>query len=918
MTTVYRARDVVLDRMVALKVLAQGADETTRERFRREARTAAMLEHPNIVRIYQVGQMPDSGLSYIAMELVNGPSLSQFLEKHPVLSPHDTVVLLEPIARALAYAHARGVIHRDVKPSNILLNPVSDEHPLKLVVAGAERPLTPLLSDFGIAQALDAPELTAEGRTIGTPAFMSPEQSAGSDELDGRSDIYALGAVLYRCVVGHPPYRGSTTQILHAHVYDPLLIPKEATERIPASIISIVQRAMAKQPSERYQTAMQMADDLSAAARSLSMDAGATTLAAAPYATQYPTSQQASTPSYILVPAREASPNTTTYAAPSTSVPLAEPATSTSTSEAAPVSDRQRSRLALLLGIALVIATILVFVALFSVILPSLNIAGRSSSSTPTAVAMNTVADTNIEDEETNPDELGTNQPAVSTADAGSDGSDNVITLIPDAIETGSETGLTTPAPGSANPDGTQQAQQTPQSTVTTALNVSPQFAWRQVQTFFAEQDWTEARTWLIALQRAMLDDDSQAEEIDPAIVDRMLIESTVWLAAQAFVEGDYESAAEFGAKASEISDAPNELDELSSATKALADASADEQDDAIAAVQAAFFALSPYLDQGEQYCNASEMLGAVAQVREGDQFATQLAEFDTACAIKEAEDQMASVEGRILYSANEGEKYSIYQARLGGSAAPSLLIEDGSQPSLSPDYETIAFYSWRPDLKGLVAAPMSLRSRADDGRILLTDFVEDSRDSPPSWNPQSDRVAYSSTNFGDGRSRLYLTWANGSRETYELGLGKDPAWHPQEDLIVFNGTDETGNNPGLWMMRTDGTQRRQLTANGNDQRPVWLPDGSGIVFMSNGRDANWEIYRYDFADDSVTRLTANLAQDGLPAVSPDGSMIAFMTDRAGYWELWLTPVAGGDAVQLAEITGELPRWLEHSIQWVQ
>ncbi len=202
--------------------------------------------------------------------------------------------------------------------------------------------------------------------------------------------------------------------------------------------------------------------------------------------------------------------------------------------------------------------------------------------------------------------------------------------------------------------------------------------------------------------------------------------------------------------------------------------------------------------------------------------------------------------------------------------------------------------------------------------RVRLTSFVEDARDSAPSWNPQGDRIAYGSTNFGDGRSRIYLTWADGTRNTAELGLGKDPAWHPVQDLIVFNGADETGNNPGLWLMRTDGTERVQLTDNGNDQRPAWLPDGSAIVFMSSGRDGNWELYRLDMEDGAITRLTDSFAQDGLPAVSPDGRYVAFMTDRDGYWALWYVPVAGGPAQPLADIDYTLPQWLEHSTQWIR
>ncbi len=133
-----------------------------------------------------------------------------------------------------------------------------------------------------------------------------------------------------------------------------------------------------------------------------------------------------------------------------------------------------------------------------------------------------------------------------------------------------------------------------------------------------------------------------------------------------------------------------------------------------------------------------------------------------------------------------------------------------------------------------------------------------------------------------------------------------------------MNGTDETGNAPGLWLMRPDGSGRQRLTDNGNDQRPAWTPDGSAVVFMSNGRDDNWELYRVDLADGSVTRLTVNAAQDGLPSVSPDGAYVAFMSDRDGYWRVWFVPIDGGDSLPLANIPGELPKWLEHAVQWVK
>ncbi|MBK8049779.1 MAG: serine/threonine protein kinase [Anaerolineales bacterium] len=168
--------------------------------------------------------------------------------------------------RALAYAHREGVVHRDVKPGNILLRPVSPGAARSVQLESLEHPVVPLLSDFGIARVLDAPELTSAGRTVGTPAYMAPEQCAGSREVDGRADVYALGAVLYRCVSGRLPFTGTTTQILHAQVYDPLTIDDAVLRILPPIFVEMLQRSMAKNPEDRYATADQMADDLALAA----------------------------------------------------------------------------------------------------------------------------------------------------------------------------------------------------------------------------------------------------------------------------------------------------------------------------------------------------------------------------------------------------------------------------------------------------------------------------------------------------------------------------------------------------------------------------------------------------------------------------------------------------------------------------
>lgn len=264
--SVYRAYDQVQGITVALKLLLPGADEKAYSRFRREANLAGALRHPHIVRILQIGVAPQGEVAYIAMELVEGESLADLLAERGRLRPEETANLLEPVARALAFAHSQGVIHRDVKPGNILLRPVSPGAANSIQLESLEHPVVPLLSDFGIARALDAPELTNAGRTVGTPAYMAPEQCAGSREVDGRADIYALGAVLYRCVSGQLPFTGTTTQILHAHVYDPLTIDENVLQLLPPLLVDVIQRSMAKQPQDRFADATQMADALALAA----------------------------------------------------------------------------------------------------------------------------------------------------------------------------------------------------------------------------------------------------------------------------------------------------------------------------------------------------------------------------------------------------------------------------------------------------------------------------------------------------------------------------------------------------------------------------------------------------------------------------------------------------------------------------
>jgi serine/threonine protein kinase len=251
---VYAALDLALHRSVALKVLLPhpALPPVILERFRLEAITAARLDHPNIVPIYDVGEI--DGLVYIGMKLIPGETLGDVLARTGRLDEADAAELIAQIADALDYAHSQGIVHRDVKPANILLTWSIDDK-------ANTRHCHAYLTDFGIARALDAPDLTQAGLTVGTPAYMSPEQAAGERSLDGRSDLYSLGVVLYHCLAGRPPFVGGTAYVLHAHVYNP---PPPLPPDVSPGMAAIVARALHKDRAGRYQTGAEMATALRA------------------------------------------------------------------------------------------------------------------------------------------------------------------------------------------------------------------------------------------------------------------------------------------------------------------------------------------------------------------------------------------------------------------------------------------------------------------------------------------------------------------------------------------------------------------------------------------------------------------------------------------------------------------------------
>jgi serine/threonine protein kinase len=260
MSTVFLATDSVLERAVAIKLLAEhlADDEDFVARFRREALSAARLQHPNIVQVFDSGQDPESLRHYIVMEYVDGPSTADLLREHKLLAIQQTVDIVRDACHGLDYAHRAGVIHRDVKPGNLL---VSDG-------MGITK-----LADFGIAKAAEQTRITQVGSVLGTAAYLSPEQARG-EEVGPASDTYSLGVCAYQFLTGRLPHEYTSLTELALKQQQEVVQPiREFRPEVPAELDEAIRLCLERQPESRYRSALEMAEALEAGLHGEATDA---------------------------------------------------------------------------------------------------------------------------------------------------------------------------------------------------------------------------------------------------------------------------------------------------------------------------------------------------------------------------------------------------------------------------------------------------------------------------------------------------------------------------------------------------------------------------------------------------------------------------------------------------------------------
>ena len=905
MASVYRAYQSSLNRYVAIKVLATWLAQDTQfvQRFRQEALAAGGLRHPNILGIIDAGTY--EGQHFIVMDYVSGGTLSEIMRRGP-MPAEQAADLTAQIADALDYAHRRGIVHRDIKPSNILM----DEDG------------RPLLADFGIAQALGSGlHLTQTGASIGTPEYMSPEQSQGT-RVDGRSDIYSLGIVLYHMVTGRVPFQATTpVATLYQIVHQPPPPPRTINPSIPPYLESIILRALAKQPDARFATGREMAQALRERRMVATSDAETQLVGAA------------------ALPAAVSSAT-------------ARPATPTPASKTRSGGAGLRILAGLLVLVILALAAGAAYLALGpgdrSAAPPSAQVAVLPSptvlvsSATPVPDIPTPAARSAESEKPTAP----TPPPPTLTAPPPTQTS-AVIVATATAQPTSTPAPLATPIPtappavmssATARPQATMQPTGAPVPVSAAKPGMVLDFedlgAWKRGDepygTLIQVADRKQGGNYSAKLNYQIpqvekhyvvfMRQPPAAIPGQPTALNMLVYGDGSGHFLNAWVQDSQGEVRQFTFGPIRHIDAWQPMT-LSLDTAApwpqghISGPNNGKLDypitfyalvlDAVPRTGASAYSGSVYLDDlavGEG--TAPSALSTPGGAPVSSKVATPV-------GTSAASAPPAGVAGRIVYTGANGGSTDVYVLNTADTSTRRLFA-NARQPDIRPDGRVV--------VNGIGGGKLNNFSINLDGSA-ETMNGRHPEDSYPHWSPNGGSTVFHST-IGDGKERIYIQQdMSRSEEPTPLTIGgvaafgRLPIWL-SNGRIVFSGCNywAGGSNCGIWTVNSDGGQPARLTERMDDHA---TDSSGGVMLYASQVTGNWEVFAVPQNGGAPQNLTNNPGQDTGATFSPDGRSIAFMSNRDGGWGIWIMGADGSNPRKLVAVPdGFGAGWAEESLAW--
>lgn len=902
MGVVYLGYDITLKRTVAVKVLPPTFtfDQEFVERFLREAVLAANLYHPNIVTIHDVGEQ--EGYHYIVMEYLKGETLDQWLNRNGTMSPQQANRVLQQMASALDYAHAQGIVHRDVKPSNIMLAPDSQAK----------------LMDFGLVRAGEGSALTRTGVILGTPEYMAPEQALGA-AVDGRADIYALGVVLFRMLTGHVPFARSTPYaVTFAHIHEPPPPLRTLRPDLPAAMEAVVLKALAKNPDDRYQRASQLAQDFEASlAPSARPIGGAVAVGGAAAGSQ---ADQDASRGPGKAPTRKTPPG-------QTPPPPARP------------GGKDRSPVPLLIGLIALLLVVIVAALLtlrpwpISRATPTPPVMASSPTTPPGAIALATPSPLPVNSPTQAPVATATPPPTRQSPTPRPSAMTVTRTPRPTFTPTARATATSTRPPTVTFTPTRVTA--TPTRPVTPSPTLPPPppgvildfeafGTWRRGDqpygTFTQTREQVHGGNYAAKLSYDIpnvQDSFVVFSRVPPAPVSGQPQALTIW------VHGD--GSNHF--LNAWVQDSQNEVRQFTFGRIAHA-----------GGWQPMTLLLDTTADWPQVHISGPDngrldypirlyaiVLDAVASER-----VTGVVYLDD-LAVGEASDVAAPTARATSGAASSAPATSPQPAS--ASLSGHIVYASGGNTIMVLDVATgktwpIANNARQPDIHGdgLVVAD-GIGGGRDNLFVVTLNGSErvigmHPEDSYPSWNPAGDGVAFHSTLQGDGKERIYIQWGTGhAQEPTMLVIGaaevygRNATWLAN-GRIAFSGCDywQSGSLCGIWTLGANGVGPLRLTDRAND---ISCDSSGDQVLYSSSSTGNWEIHTIPAAGGAPRTLTNSPSQDAAATFSPNGQHIAFISDRDGGWGIWVMGADGSNPRKLLAVpVGFGSTWYNERLAW--